>query len=187
MKYEKLGSFAEIKSGYTFRGVFPSVPGGRVVVFQPRDIISGNKNNLVRIAAKSVPDGHFIEKGTVLLTNRGTFCARVFNDKFAAVTTSGVFVVRVSPECGVLPEFLALYINSDIGQRQMASKLEVMTVPALTIRQIQELEVPVMSKHKQEMLVKMCGVCQHCEGVVLEIQKQTKSFVNQVLKGVIDG
>lgn len=187
MEYKKLGSFAEIKSGYAFRSAILDDSDGRLTVIQPKDIISGDDNKFVHIKSGTVPNHHIINRGSVLVTNRGTFCARVFNERFKAITTSGVFVVLLNPSSGITPEYLAMYINSEMGQRQIVSKQESMTVPALTVRQMQELEIPIISKEKQNLLSKAFNASQRCKDVLLELQKQNKSLMNQILKGAIDG
>ena len=187
MKYEKLGSFAEIKSGYAFRSAILDDSDGRLTVIQPKDIISGGDNKFVHMKSGTVPDHHIIDRGSVLVTNRGTFCARVFNERFKAITTSGVFVVRLDPAADVTPEYLAMYINSEQGQRQIASKQESMTVPALTVRQMQELEIPIIPKEKQDLLSRVFNASQRCKDILSELQKQNKSLMNQIIKGAIDG
>lgn len=187
MEYKKLGSFAEIKSGYAFRSAVLDDSDGRLAVIQPKDIISGKDSVFVHIKSASVSERHILGRGSVLVTNRGMFCARVFNGQFKAVTTSGVFVIRMNSESDVTPEYLALYINSDVGQRQIASKQEAMTVPALTMCQIQELKIPVIPKQKQLLLAKAFNTYQHCEDVISEIRTQNKMLINQILKGAIDG
>lgn len=187
MKYKKLESFSTIKSGYAFRGAIMDETDGKTIVIQPKDVISGLDGDFVRIKSASISERHILERGSVLVTNRGAFCACVFNERFKAITTSGVFVIMLQHDSGITPEYLALYINSDVGQRQIASKQESMTVPALTIKQIQELEIPIISIEKQNLLSKAFNLSQRCKDIVLEIQKQNKSLINQVIKGTING
>lgn len=187
MKYEKLNSFAEIKSGYAFRSAVLDDSDGGLVVVQPKDVISGNNDGVAHMKSNATLERHIIGRGSVLVTNRGTFCARVFNERFKAITTSGVFVVRLYPNAEITPEYLAMYINSEQGQRQIASKQESMTVPALTVKQIQELEIPIIPREKQELLSKIFKVSQQCTDILSDLQKQNKSLMNQILKGAIDG
>ena len=187
MRYRKLESFAEIKSGYAFRSAVLGDSDGQLVVIQPKDVISGNDDSFIRMKSSAALERHIIDRGSVLVTNRGSFCARVFNRQFKAITTNGVFVVRLNPGAEVTPEYLATYINSEQGQRQIASKQESMTVPALTVRQMQELEIPIIPKEKQDLLSKAFNASQRCKDVLSELQKQNKSLMNQILKGAIDG
>lgn len=182
-----MGSFAEIKSGYAFRSAILGDSDGQLVVILPKDIISGNNGGFVHMKSSAALERHIIDYGSVLVTNRGTFCARVFNERFKAITTSGVFVVWLHPDAGITSEYLAMYINSEIGQRQIASKQESMTVPALTVRQMQELEIPIIPREKQDLLSKAFNASQRCKDVLSELQKQNKSLMNQILKGAIDG
>ena len=187
MENKKLGSFSTIKSGYAFRSSILDDADGKLAVIQPKDVISGFGGDFVHIKSAHVSERHILERGSVLVTNRGVFCACVFNERFKAITTSGVFVVMLQPNSDITPEYLALYINSDIGQRQIVTKQESMTVPAITIKQIQELEIPVISRKKQDLLSKALDVSQRCKNIVLEIQNQNRSLINQIIKGAIDG
>lgn len=187
MKNKKLGSFAEIKSGYAFRSAILGDSDGQLVVILPKDVISGNNDGFAHMKSNAALERHIIDRGSVLVTNRGTFCARVFNERFKAITTSGVFVVHLNPDADVTPEYLAMYINSEQGQRQIASKQESMTVPALTVRQMQELEIPIIPKEKQDLLSRVFNASQRCKDILSELQKQNKSLMNQIIKGAIDG
>lgn len=187
MKYKKLCNFAEIKSGYAFRGAVVDDANGDLPVVLPRNIVSKNFADCVNVKSAALATARRIPKNSVLVTNRGTFAACVFDGGFEAITTSGVFVVTLRSDVVVTPEFLALYINSEIGQRQILSKQETMTVPALTVRQLSELEIPLIPKNKQVLLSGLYGVYCRRLALIAELQKTNTSFINQILKGAING
>ncbi len=187
MKFKKICDFAEIKSGYAFRGAVVDDANGDLPVVLPRNIVSKNFADCVNVKSAALATARRISKNSVLVTNRGTFAACVFDGDFEAITTSGVFVVILRSDAVVTPEFLALYINSEIGQRQILAKQETMTVPALTVRRLSELEIPLISKNKQVLLSGLYDV--YCRRVTLiaELQQTNTNFINQIIKGAING
>lgn len=187
MKYEKLCDFAEIKSGYAFRGAIVDDANGDLPVVLPRNIVSRNFADCVKVKSAALATARRVPKNSVLVTNRGTFAACVFDGDSEAITTSGVFVVTLRSDAVVTPEFLALYINSEIGQRQILAKQETMTVPALTVRQLSELDIPLIPKNKQVLLSGLYDVYCRRVALIAELQKTNTSFINQILKGAING
>lgn len=180
-----LKDFTDIRSGYAFRGAVIANASAGVRVIQPRDIISNNFSDLVVRKAEPFYSRCLLKPGCVLVTNRGTIRAYVFRKGFKATTTSAVFVLRVRD--GILPEYLAMYINSELGQRQIRTRQESTTVPAVTKQQIARLVVLVPDLDVQGWLVRLYEMQQRQKWLQNEINVLRDKLLNNVLKGVLNG
>lgn len=180
-----LKCFTDIRSGYAFRGAVVANASAGVRVIQARDIISNDFSDLVIRKAELSYSRCLLETGCVLVTSRGTIRARVFRKTFKAITTSAIFVLRVHD--GILPEYLAMYINSEMGQRQIKMRQESTTVSAITMQQIAGLVVPVPDLDVQERLVRVYEMRQRQKWLRNEINVLRDKLLNNVLKGVLNG
>ncbi len=180
-----LKDFTDIRSGYAFRGAVVANAVAGVRVIQPSDIVSNDFSDLVVRKAESSYARCLLKPGVVLVTSRGTIRAHVFRKGFKAITTSAVFVLRVRDD--VLPEYLAMYINSEMGRRQIKTRQESTTVSAITMRQIAELVVPVPDLDVQERLVRLYEMQQRQKLLQNEINVLRDKLLNNVLKGVLNG
>lgn len=188
MTYNKiLKSLAKIRSGFAFRSAIdPSSSGGWRVI-QPKNIAGGDFSDVVQVKAGSVPVSHLLTDGDVLVTNRGTVRAYVFRGHAPTITTNTVFVISIVDKGALLPEYLALYINSEYGQRQIKTKQSGMTVMAMMASEIADLLIPIPSKDQQQALVKLNEAVTRSADMMSELNKLQKTILNESIKGVLNG
>lgn len=180
-----LKDFTYIRSGYAFRGAVVANATTGVRVIQQRDIVSNDFSDLTIRKAESSYARCLLDPGCVLVTSRGTIRAHVFRKSFKAITTSAVFVLRVRDD--VLPEYLAMYINSEMGQCQIKTRQESTTVSAITMQQIAGLVVPVPDLDVQERLVRLYEMQQRQKLLQNKINVLRDKLLNNILKGVLKG
>jgi hypothetical protein len=121
-----LKDIAAIRSGYPFRGKLEAVPRGTHAVVQIKDFDPDRRlvvQGLDQVRFAKPVDTHLLREGDVLFLSRGhrPFAA-VMPSGPPAVAASYFFVVRLTTE-GVLPGYLAWYINQPLqGCLQMFSR-----------------------------------------------------------------
>lgn len=187
MKYDKdLKSLANIKSGFAFRTAIKGCDGPGWAVVQPKNIVGEDFFDLTRIKSGSIPESHLLKVGDVLVTNRGAVRACVFQGG-KTVTTNAVFVVSVYDQQALLPEYLALYINSEYGQRQIKTKQSCMTVTAMTMSEFADLIIPVPAINKQRALVGLNEVVSRSAKVMRQLNELQNNILNESIKGVLNG
>lgn len=188
MKHDKmLKSLAKIRSGFAFRSAIEAHPGSGWRVIQPKNIASDDFSDVVQVKTGSVPSSHLLTDGDVLVTNRGTVHACVFRDNTKTITTNTVFVVSIFDREELLPEYLALYINSEYGQRQIKTRQSGMTVMAMTVTEFADLLVPIPPISQQQALVKLSEAVSHSANIMRELNKLQKTILNESIKGVLNG
>lgn len=182
-----LKSLAEIKPGFAFRSAIKSCFGGGWRVIQPKNIADDDFSDVAQVKAGSVPSVHLLMDGDVLVTNRGVARAYVFRGTAKTITTNTVFIVRILNKNALLSEYLALYINSEYGQRQIKTKQSGMTVMAMTVTEFSDLVIPILPKIQQQLLVKLSEAVSHSENTMRELNKLQKTILNESIKGVLNG
>lgn len=182
-----LKSLAKIRSGFAFRSAIEASSDGGWRVIQPKNIASDDFSDVVQVKSGTVPAAHLLTDGDVLVTNRGTVRAYVFRGTAKTITTNTVFVVSVFDKDALLPEYLALYINSEYGQRQIKTKQSGMTVMAMTATEFADLIISIPPKNQQRALVKLSEAVSYSANAMRELDKLQKTILNESIKGVLNG
>lgn len=157
----KLKDITEVKPGFAFHGAITPDEEGAIFVVQARDAQVGQDfiqaEDLVKISFKPVRTRTYVLGGDIILTARGTgvgaFRAAVmeFNiDDCNILPSSSVFVIRIKDMQKLMPQFLALFLNSSNGQRlilQTASGSNVQTISRRELEQI-DLSIPPLIVQK---------------------------------------
>jgi len=151
----KFKDFCEARIGHSFRKKIVPEPDGDFVVIQPKDITSAGgicQDGLDRLNVKA---SKLLKKGDVLLTSRGRFAAAVFDlegDNYIA--PSSIIILSLNAD-SVIPEYIAMYLNTENGQKLLKRHLETTTVPFIRISNLLEIAIPVPTIEKQQVLAEI--------------------------------
>jgi restriction endonuclease S subunit len=151
----KIRNCCNIRIGHAFRERLIHVPKGKIMVVQPRNILPEGiifeNDEPLRVDITSFKP---LQSGDVLLVNRGRFAAIVCNLSGPEpwITTSSVLVLSIY-DPSVLPEYVALYINSVIGQKKLKQYLEHTTVPFISAKNLGNMDIQIPSIERQKELI----------------------------------
>ena len=109
-----LKDIAAIRLGYPFRRGLDPVAHGQYRVLQIKDITrddAADLSNLVRVNLPDVRDEHFVRHDDVLFVSRGVNKQAVAVEEEMEDTIVGSQLFLIRPSDGVLPEYLAWYMN----------------------------------------------------------------------------
>lgn len=153
----RIGEFCKIRMGYTFRNRMPVSSDGAVRLVQPANITADGRlgfseDEPLRVEMKSPPKP--LNFGDVLVLNRGTFAAAVFDrdGDFPWIAPSSLLVLTVH-DGSALPKYVALYLNSTNGQRLFQRYQETTTVPFVSLKNLGQMDIPVPPLDRQRELV----------------------------------
>ena len=185
----KVTNILNIKTGYSFKGAVINDVNGDIFVVQPKDIFQQiDFSKLTKVKAPNTKSSSpYLEKNDILLTARGSFKAYTFKkaNKKCLVPAS-IYILRVGVE-NVNPEYITWYLNSPKGQKQMLSKLELMTVPSLSKNNIEEIEIPIIPLDKQNEIASLINRKNELEYLWKEKIKKQSLMLNQVANNLIQG
>ncbi len=152
----RIKQFSDIRIGHAFRERLANVPDGDVKVIQPKDIASAG---FISFASDEplrtdVCAARPLQSGEVLVVNRGRFAATVFEglEDGAWIVPSSILVLSVKNE-SVLPEYVALYLNSVAGQKLFSRHYEQTTVSFISAKNLANMDMPVPTIERQRTLI----------------------------------
>lgn len=184
---EKLSFLAEIRSGFTFReSCRCGVGHDGCAVVQVRNVINNDFNNLFCTAKSDFKSANFLQTGDVLITNRGCVKAAVYNQNATAVANNSMFVVRVKKN-NILPEYVALLMNSDFVQKELKKLQDFGMTAALPIKALRDLKIPMLSMKKQQELVAFADMVAQQERIFAEIAGLNNMLINNIIRGALNG
>ena len=152
----RIRDFGDIRMGHAFRQRLARMPGGKVMVIQPKNIglqgstSFGDEYPLQTDVAVARP----LQSKDVLVVNRGRFAAAVFDlpESDTWIVPSSILVLSVNQQ-SVLPEYVACYFNSANGQRLFQRHCEQTTVPFISAGNLGHMDIPIPPLDRQRSLV----------------------------------
>ena len=158
MRRVALKDVCKVRVGHAFRGRVASVPGGQLAVLQPRDISSSGAlvtDEVEYVELSLLKPAQLLHPGDVLLVGRGRICAAVYQDECAphCIASGALFVLSVLPDADVIPEFVALYLNSHEGQLALSRVGARTTAAFLNRANLMDVEIALPDLETQQRLV----------------------------------
>lgn len=149
---KRLSEIAEIKAGHTFRGKADDperTDGIRLVQIKDVKEKGIDVGSLGFAALNGSKPSSFLVEGDVLFPLKGARVeAAVFHGGGSVIATNQVAVIKANPEF-VFPGYLAWYINSEEGGKNIAGLKVGSVVSSIGLKDLAGLIVPVPDKSAQ--------------------------------------
>lgn len=195
MQTKSIKEIVEVISGYGFRGAIKNVPSGNVGVIQASDLdgesLYINPALLKTIQTFPQRTSSSVQKDDVLISSRGGMfrCLKASIYDLAihqkVVASSSVFILRVKDKHIILPEFLAIYLNSYIGQSQLDKIAIGSTIRTISKKELENLSIPIPDVQLQESLSLLQKNIQQQQKYFLKKIRLNEKFTEGVLQAVI--
>lgn len=151
-----LKDISTIRPGYHLRGKLRPLPDGNMGIVQMSDVRSDGSIDyprLKRIAVDELKSDYLLERGDVLVINRGqrNVSALITKKLDNTVAASHFFWIRPkSPNLS--PEFLAWYLNQPPTQEALARFRKASSIPLLSREGVESLPIPIPPLEVQEKI-----------------------------------
>ncbi|MES2678535.1 MAG: restriction endonuclease subunit S [Bacteroidota bacterium] len=96
-----------------------------------------------------------LQDGDVLLSTKGRFFASVWKSQLKEAVATGTFIILKVKDPSVLPEFLAMFLNSTKAKKYYDFHSKTATVRHIGKKQLDYLEIEIPPIEKQRLLVKI--------------------------------
>ncbi len=156
MNEKKLKNIAKISLGHSFRQAIREDFDVDVFVVEARNIKEGfnlSTKNLFKIKL-TVGQDKILQKGDVLLSNRTYFKTSVFNESQKVIPASSVYILRANKEI-IIPEFLAIWLNSKKGQNEILKNTTGSAVKTILKKDLENLKIEIPKLEKQKIIVEL--------------------------------
>lgn len=183
-----LQDLAEIWSGYPFRGKLPLSDSGEAFVVQFRHVVVGDSlrdstgSTLDQADLTGQKKPNFLREGDVLFMAKGArnYAIAVKEIPENTVCTPNFYHLRIQPEGGMTPDFMAWQLNHRDAQRYFAACSQGSVSPSITKSQLGELPVVVPPLSQQNHLVGLATAAFHEEQVLGHLIDNRRRMVSAV-------
>ena len=155
---KRLKDITEVIAGYSFRTALEGKSGASCFVLQAKNILDGgvvNENNLDGIDFENYRSKAIVKKGDVVVSSRGSFRAGlVTSESKNIIAASSVYILRPKDET-IQPEYLAIYLNSIDGQKQLIESATGAAIKALRRNELENIIVAVPNDQAQDRIIKI--------------------------------
>lgn len=178
----KILDIVNIKLGYAFRSRIEGDPDGNIPVIQPKDITNDGvlqPADVVKVQMPYLKKDQLLSIGDVLLSSRGRFAATVYQGQFEedTIATGSLLILTVKDGTRVLPGYLALYFNSDLGNFQFHRLTEQTTIPYLNQSSLKQMDIPIPNLETQQKLIAL----ERSKQRYGQLTKRKRELLNNIL------
>lgn len=155
---EDLKDIAEVIAGYSFRTALQGKENASLFVLQAKNILDNSivdEKNLDGIDFENYRSKAVVKKSDVVVSSRGSFRAGSISlESKNIIAASSVYILRLKKET-ILPEYLAIYLNSVEGQKQLIESATGAAIKAIRKNDLENISVAVPSVEKQEKIIRL--------------------------------
>ena len=193
--HKKLQQLADIVSGYTFRGSIKNDPNGDIFVLQAKNIQINqdieNTDGFTTISDKSLRNPYFLHYNDILIVSRGSgigsFRSAVFASQEPKVMpSSSVYVIRTQ-DVIVLPKYVCLYLNSEIGQKALSQIVTGASyIQSILVKNLIDLEIPIPPIYIQKSIIALHENIIDQERILNRKKELQKNIINASFNNLIN-
>ena len=182
----KLKDISTIKLGYSIRErIEASFASDAIGIIFPKDIFDNDRIDFENVTSVKIPNASkfILDDNEILLQSRGKFIAVVYkqplNKKFIASSLLLRIIVN-SPD--FLPEYIALYLNSQIGQAELNRLSSTLTIKSIVKSELDKLEIPILPLDLQKKLVEYSKIFNNW----IKLNEKQLSLQIKIFNNIID-
>lgn len=179
---KKLKDITTVQMGYTFRGAIKNNDDGNMFVISAKDV----RNNFI-ITNKGlkkidhpINENRLLKEDDVILSNRMYFKASVVDIDENTIAASSIYVLRVDKKI-ILPEYLALWINSHKGQSVLDRNSTGMTIKTILKTNLENIEIDIPDLDNQQKIIELS----RAKNILIDKIKQKEKILNNIFQGTL--
>lgn len=124
---------------------------------------------------------NFLRRGEILFSTKGKIFATVWQDQMANTIASGTFLILRVTDDSVLPEYLALYLNSSKAKRYYDLHVKAATVNHIGRKQLELMEIKIPTIEQQKLLVEVNELIIEEKKLNSELKERKEKILNYLI------
>lgn len=181
----KLSNFTNISSGVVVTSKNRQHGTNGPVIIQAGDVQDDGSISEPEFSLKEHAnlEGQMLTIQDVLLISRGqqNRAIPIGNMQTGMVASNSFLVIRVLANQGVMPEYLAWFLNSEKGQKRLAEVRRGSNIMYISKKGLSGVEVDVPDMNDQKKLVEMERLKNREQEILKQIAGNRKKLIEQVM------
>jgi len=158
MDIKNLKDIVNVIAGYAFRTALKQRVDGLMSVIQSKDVLDNlyiNKDNLTKINLQKYQSKALIKENDVIISSRGSFKTNIIKGNTTnIIASSSVYILRLK-DINIIPEYLAIYLNSIEGQKNIKNKMTGSVIKTILRKDLENLKIPLLNKDMQNKIINL--------------------------------
>ncbi len=181
MQTAPLGSISSIQTGYSFRNGLTASHEG-VLVVQLKDVQSSgviDADTLSRADCEDFSEQHRLNPGDLVFRSRGQYFSMGFTSLVdePLIVAAPLFKVIVDHSTA-LPEYVAWYANSPVGQAYFESVAEGSSIKMVSKTSLAELPIPLPPLSVQEAIAQLTSLGRQEKMLAEQLLQKRELLIN---------
>lgn len=180
---KKLKDISTLQMGYSFREAIKNNEDGSIFVISAKDVRNNfviTNKGLKKIDTLLSIKTRLIKKDDVILSNRMYFSASIVKIDKKTIASSSVYILKPNKEI-ILPEYLALWINSQEGQSVLDRNSTGMTIKTILKTNLENIEIEIPDLNNQQKIIEL----NRTKNILIEKIKQKEKILNNIFQGTL--
>ncbi len=186
----KLGQLADITMGYAFRSRLEATPDGNLSVIQMKDLTDDNCLDLAaltRIEYSKAKPRQFVRLGDIIFRSRGQTHTAALVDQDPGPAIVAAPLLRIRTREGILPAYLAWFINRPATQARLTSRAEGTALRMISKQSLAELEVTLPPLECQRAIVELAELAAEEQQLMARLADKRKQYMDGILMRAASG
>lgn len=180
-----LKNIAEVIAGYTFRTALQGKENASLFVLQAKNIFDDatvDEENLDGIDFENFRSRATVEKGDVVISSRGNFRAGVVSLGIKdIIASSSVYILKIKVD-SIVPEYLAIFLNSLNGQKQIGEKATGAAINTILRKDLEDIRIIMPDIETQKKIVRLY----HTNKKLQKTLTRKINLINSINEGAIN-
>jgi len=187
---KRLGEIADISVGlsvYRKKTKNPTVEGEKYPMFSLQSLGDGGAINKELLdtfeSVKALNEKYFSKVGDIIMRQTAPFTAVYITEALKNILIPEYFfIIKVKDRQTLLPEFLALYLNSEKMRKKFTKFSIGVAVTRLFVKNLEAIKIPLFDMQKQKTLIPLNNLLVEREQLLtafLENNRKLKKGINQ--------
>jgi restriction endonuclease S subunit len=187
---KSLSELATISAGHPIRDAVRDVPGGDVAVVQMRNVhvetgVDWTAVAKTNLSGRREPD--WLKPGDVLFSARGqrNIAVCLNQPPLKAVCSPHFFLIRVTDNKSVLPEFLAWQMNLPSAQQYFAQSATGSYIKSIRRKVLERLTILIPSLDRQSLLVGLAKTAQREKEILEQLIENRQQELERIARNLL--
>ncbi len=180
-----LKDITEVIAGYTFRTALQGKENSSLFVLQAKNILddsSVDEANLDGIDFENYRSRAIVKKGDAVVSSRGNFRAGAISLGIKdVIASSSIYILRPTVD-NCIPEYLAIFLNSHSGQRQINEKATGAVINSILRKDLENISIVLPDLKVQEKIIRLY----HTNKKIQKKLARKITLINNINEGAIN-
>lgn len=182
----RLRDYAQIYTGYTFRGSLKGRTQGNTAIIQTGDATQAGiaqPEKLARIDVAQLEEHYLLRPGDIIFRARGmsNTCALITEPLERTICIAPLVFIRIAVPHELLPAYLQWFINLPDTQKHIATFAHGASVRMVSVAAMLGMELLVPTPGSQKAIVATSQLQQQIGLVLAELEKKRDQYTEQAL------